>query len=200
MKSLRQFITETTTTKLDIIKDFVKIEMVYGKKMPGYQKEVEMNQRRADSLGVSLDDVRKEVKATWKPGNCPKCGGLGFFVGDHANENDYFCNGTGLHGMSKAQAKWYTDMFNALEKMKNDRKVTEHPEQIPSHPIAKQIVAAGEKTRVRHADFPRDADASAHELYQGHEYEFYINHLRTILFQIAYTTAVRAKWRESSYA
>lgn len=201
MKTLQLFLKEDKAFQLEMIQDFIKMEIVYGSKLPEYEHELTMAKRRADRIGVDLDDLRKKVKATWKPGLCPKCHGLGFIPTQKAYERDLFCSQTGFYGMTSSQVQWFIKTQKELDSAVMNWKRIKDINDIPNWKLSKDIITAAKRLGIKNADYDRDYEPDEYESewYQGHEHDWYFDHLNRLMYQIPLVIAKKAGWKKSTY-
>lgn len=203
MKTFSQFITEAAY--MDILIGYIKyVEAYKGTHDPDAAHNEKMMLKMAEIHHVDLEALRKQVLAHWKPGKCPKCHG----VGEIEQKPDLFCAGTGLQGMDDAQAKWFIEKREAVEKLEDEShhlgydwyKKYSHSHLVAETKLAKDIIKAANRVGVK-TDNAFDWDDGTEETiykdeyYQGHEQDWYIGVMSGMLSQIAQKIATKHGWK-----
>lgn len=186
MKSFGNWLNEAIHH--DLVDAAVKYKIVYGNKTPDGQHNEKIGRRVAALHGINFDQVEAELSRSWKPGGCPTCHGLGLMP-------DYSqclpCAGTGLQGMTPQQASWWVAKHKELTALsKRNWNNMKDIHGIPKLKLAQDIVTAAKRAGVSK---PEDAidwgddEESIYtaEYYEGHEEDFYIGGLESLLRRIA---------------
>lgn len=211
MFSFSQFLIEDT--RHDITVELLKVAKVYPNTEDGKTAQTMADRRLAKMTPAEAAKARKEV-ADWEPGKCTNCQGMGL---GPDNRRCYPCMGTGLQGMTDVQGKWYMKTWETLEKSRDaiykaDHGYHEmhrqfgvkHPHELPNTKIFKDIVTAAKRTGVHVPndifDFDADEEESqglTSEYYQGHEYDYYLETVERLMWDIAKAVAKKHGWKET---
>lgn len=211
MFSFGQFLIEDN--RYDITVELLKVAKVHPHTEDGKAAQTMADRRLAKMSPAEADKARKEV-AAWEPGGCTNCNGMGL---DQRNRQCYVCGGTGLQGMTDVQSKWYMKIWSTLEKShdainKADHGYhemrrqfgVEHPHQLPDTKIFKDIVTAAKRSGVHvpndffdfNADDEKDQGLTS-EYYQGHEFDYYLNAVEGLMWQLSKAIAKKHGWKET---
>lgn len=202
MKSFKTWLAEDLRS--DLLDAAVKFHIVYGTKHPNDSAvayNLKSGRNRAAKMGINFDQRVAEVEKIWKPGGCPQCHGLGDLL---SMDRCPLCGGTGLQGMSPVQSKWWLDSYKKAEGFKSLRTM-QQIHALSANPVVTGVIKAAHKVGIpypdRLLDWEQGGDVESQimnsEFYQGHEYDFYISGVHSLLHQIAQIVFKKAGYRGS---
>lgn len=200
MKTFAQYVlTESAPAKvMTEITNYIKyLEAFKGHKDADLAYAEKRMNAMARVHNIDLDALKAKVLAEWTPGKCPGCHGCGFAEGrDHA-----FCHGTGLQGMTDAQAHWWLEKKKEVDQLIQQRRdprkfAGESHEDVLKMKLVSDILKAANRLGMH----PNIFEEAPHDPYAEdvQEPNFWWFQLREALYSICEHLAEKTGWKWTS--